>query len=86
MHEAGLGPARIRKLNPDIPTSTICSWIYTNAKPLPEPVLTPSKDLAHILGTLYGDGLVGKYRVKDGGYVYPIRLKVIDIEFVDSFK
>lgn len=87
LHGQGLGARRIHKVMPSIKEGRIYSWIgRRGAKPFPEPDLTPTPILAYILGVLYGDGLVGKYPNTPRGFHYRIRLKVIDNEFIHSFK
>lgn len=87
LHRQGLGASRIHDSMPSIKVSRIYSWISSRgAKPFPEPDLTPTPTLAYVLGVLYGDGSASKYHLKNGGFAYAFRLKVIDKEFVDSFK
>lgn len=49
--------------------------------------LSPSSNLAYILGVLYGDGTVFKYYHKgDGDYRFGLSLQVTQKEFALSFK
>lgn len=54
---------------------------------------SPSPTLAYILGVVYGDGSVGKFRKRKkerkwagGEFSYKVQLQVVDKEFAESFK
>lgn len=65
--------------------------IPTRKRPKPpEPNLTPSKELAYVLGVLYGDGTVSRCRsvnkkLKKTDYRYVIQLAVVDRKFAEEF-
>jgi len=55
-----------------------------------EPKLSPSPELAYVLGVIYGDGTVAKSRyvnkrLNKRGYKYVVRLAVIDKQFAEEF-
>jgi len=76
----GLGPTEVsREL--DIPKSTVKGWIYEYKIPwLARWSPEPSKELAYVLGVLYGDGNLHLRR-----YCYDIELMVKDYEFAEVF-
>jgi len=84
LHREGYGSRRIAKML-GVDRKLFERWIYPNnrgklCKPRPEPDLTPSRELAYVIGARLGDGTVTKY-----GRHYAITLKAKDKDFVETF-
>jgi len=76
----GLGPTRVSRIL-DIPKHTIRGWIYQYKVPwLARWAPEPSKELAYVLGVLYGDG----YTAREYNSYY-MELLVKDYEFAEAF-
>lgn len=80
LHREGYGSRRIAKLL-DVSRKKFEHWLYQGFKPRPEPDLTPSSELAYVVGAVLGDGTVSK-----GCRSYNIRLAVKDQDFVCEFR
>jgi len=81
MYKSGIGPTEISRKT-GIKKYTVEAWIYEEKMPpLARWYPEPSKELAYIIGVLYGDG----YIVKEHNYNYNIELKVKDYEFAEVF-
>ncbi len=80
MLNKGVGPTKVsREL--DIPKPTVKRWKYKGEKPpLARWIPKPSKELAYIIGVLYGDGSLYINR-----HCYKIQLMVNDYEFAEIF-
>jgi len=72
---------------PETKVSTLYYWKHGKHKPpLAKWVAEPSKELAYVIGVLYGDGCVSKIKHKDKPwYEYRIVLATIDKEFAEVF-
>jgi intein-encoded DNA endonuclease-like protein len=78
----GLSTREISKIT-KIPKSTVWQWVSKKNHPLTninKPNLQRSPCLSYILGVIYGDGSVGKYKRH-----YSIQLAAVNYDFVKEF-
>lgn len=78
----GLGPTVVSRIL-GIPERTVKAWKYEGKMPpLTRWYPEPGKELAYILGVLYGDGYLHP-RIES--HIYEVELEVKDYEFAETF-
>ena len=71
---------------PETKAPLLYFWKHGKHKPpLAKWTVKPSRELAYIIGMLYGDGCVTKIKKSEPGYDYRIQLNTVDKEFAIIF-